>query len=60
MKALYGQQNSPEEEMTFVFQERVSSHQNSSVHQAVGEESLAECHEGTEALKSSAGLGKDW
>lgn len=60
MKALYGQQNSPGEEMTFVLQERVSSLQNSSVHQAVGQESLAECHRGIEAQKSCAGLGKDW
>lgn len=55
MKALYAQQNSPGEEMTFVFQERVSS-----VHQAEGEEPLAECHRETEAQKSCAGLGKDW
>lgn len=60
MKALYCQQNSPGEEMTFVFQERVSSNHNSTINHSVKEESVAECHKGIEIPNSSVGLKKNW
>lgn len=37
MKALYCQQNSSGEEMTFIFQERVSSDHNSTINHSVEE-----------------------
>jgi len=59
MKALYCQQNSPGEEMTFVFQERVSSNHNSTINHSTEEESVAECHKGIETPHSSVDLKKN-
>lgn len=58
MKALYCQQNSPGEEMTFIFQERVSSDHNSTTHSV--EELVAKCHKGIETHNSSVDLKKNW
>lgn len=60
MKALYCQQNSPGEEITFVFQERVSYSYNSIINHSLEEEGVAECHKGIETANSSVDLEKNW
>lgn len=60
MKALYGQQNSPGEEITFVFQERVSSDHNSAINHSVEEDSVAEYHKGIVTANPSVDLKNNW